>query len=56
MITILILQGIIRMVLLVIIKMLMEDNVLGPDGSFVQVKGPVMQFKEAWSVGFAYKF
>ena len=32
------------------------DNVLGSDGSFVQVKGPVMQFKEAWSVGFAYKF
>ena len=32
------------------------DNILGPDGSFVQVKGPVMQFKEAWSVGFAYKF
>ena len=32
------------------------NNVLGSDGSFVQVKGPVMQFKEAWSVGFAYKF
>jgi len=32
------------------------DNILGSDGSFVQVKGPVMQFKEAWSVGFAYKF
>jgi hypothetical protein len=32
------------------------DNVLGPEGSFIQVKGPVVQFKEAWSVGFAYKF
>ena len=32
------------------------DNVLASDGSFVQVKGPVTQFKEAWSVGFAYKF
>ena len=32
------------------------DNLLGPDGSLVQVKGPVMQFKEAWSIGLAYKF
>jgi len=32
------------------------DNVVGGDGNFIQVKGPVTQFKEAWSVGFAYKF
>lgn len=32
------------------------DNIVGDDGNFIQVKGPVTQFKEAWAVGFAYKF
>jgi len=32
------------------------DNIVDDKGNFIQVKGPVTQFKEAWSVGFAYRF
>lgn len=32
------------------------DNYVASDGSFIQKTGPVTQFKEAWAVGFAYKF
>lgn len=32
------------------------ENYVAKDGNFIQSKGPATQFKEAWSVGFAYKF